>query len=121
MKKQARVAKTPAQRRTVKAKPAPDAPEVSEGCTQCGGTPTPLPDDLKPPRGAAQCRTYMRKVLVREFPAIVQGFVNGAKEGSCQHVKLATELLDARKPATPVKRGQGTLKRLIRKMEQLDD
>lgn len=49
-----------------------------------------------------QCRSHMRKILAKEFPEIVQGFVKEAKSGSCQHVKLATELLAskprARKP-----------------------
>ena len=42
---------------------------------------------------AAGCRAYMRRRLVKEFPEIVQGFVEAAKTGSCAHVKLATELI----------------------------
>jgi len=44
-----------------------------------------------------QCRSYMRRTLAREFKEIVAGFVEAAKEGSCPHMKLATELL---KPVT---------------------
>jgi hypothetical protein len=44
---------------------------------------------LKP----AGCRSYLRRRLARVFPAIVEGFLEEAKKGSCVHLKLATELL----------------------------
>jgi hypothetical protein len=44
---------------------------------------------LKP----AGCRSYLRRRLANAFPAIVDGFVEEAKKGSCVHLKLATELL----------------------------
>ena len=47
------------------------------------------------------CRAYMRKTLVREFPAIVQGFVEAAKTGSCPHVKLVTELMRPVRQSSP--------------------
>lgn len=49
------------------------------------------------PLQPSQCRAYMRSTLAREFRGIVDGFVEGAKSGSCQHVKLATELLEPKR------------------------
>jgi hypothetical protein len=43
---------------------------------------------LLKPRGS-----YLRRRLARVFPAIVEGFLEEAKKGSCVHLKLATELL----------------------------
>lgn len=51
----------------------------------------------KKPLQPGQCRAYMRRTLAKEFRGIVDGFVEGAKTGSCQHVKLATELLEPRR------------------------
>jgi hypothetical protein len=65
---------------------------------------------LKP----AQCRTHMRKTLAKEFDEIVKGFVTAAKKGSCQHVKLATELLKpTRKPTT---RKKGPVAKLLEEL-----
>ena len=73
-----------------------------------------------PPKRPSQCRTYMQKMLTREFQGIVEGFVKQAKSGSCQHVKLATELLDGRRRQVERKRtGRSSLKRLIQQMEQV--
>jgi hypothetical protein len=41
----------------------------------------------------AKCRSYLRKRLAKEFEEITKGFIGAAKTGSCQHLKLATELL----------------------------
>lgn len=52
-----------------------------------------------------QCRRYMRQRLAAEFPGIVQGFVEGAKAGSCAHVKLVTELLGDPEPTRSRRKG----------------
>ena len=70
----------------------------------------------EPPLRPEQCRAYMRRTLAREFRGIVQGFVDGAKSGSCQHVKLATELMKT-SPRTRV-RGRGDVQRLLEKLER---
>ena len=49
----------------------------------------------------AGCRAYMRKTLVKEFPKIVQGFVEAAKTGSCPHVKLVAELMKPTRQGKP--------------------
>ncbi len=41
----------------------------------------------------AKCRVYLRRRLAKEFEGITDGFLDAAKMGSCQHLKLATELL----------------------------
>jgi hypothetical protein len=61
----------------------------------------------------AGCRSYMRRRLAKEFPEIVDGFVEEAKKGSCPHVKLATEFL------RPVRKG--TSRRKSEATKLLDD
>ncbi len=72
-----------------------------------------------PPKRPSQCRTYMQKMLTREFQGIVDGFVKQAKSGSCQHVKLATELLESKKKVERKRTRPSSLKRLIHQMEQI--
>lgn len=56
----------------------------------------------------------MRKRIAEEFPEIVRGFLDGAKTGSCTHVKLATELLgEPEASRTPRK---GSAMRLLEKL-----
>lgn len=62
----------------------------------------------------AQCRRYMRKRLAEEFPGIVQGFLEGAKTGSCAHVKLVTELLA--EPDRVRSRRKGSAARLLEQL-----
>ncbi len=69
-----------------------------------------------PPLRPSQCRAYMRRMLAREFREIVDGFIEGAKTGSCQHVKLATELMNP----TQKKRAKakGTVQQLLEDLER---
>ena len=43
---------------------------------------------------AVQCKRIFQRELAGNIDAIVKGFVEEAKKGSCAHVKLANELLD---------------------------
>ena len=79
-----------------------------------GAVSEPEPAAL-PPLRPAQCRAYMRRELAREFRGIVKGFVDGAKKGSCQHVKLATELVSA--PERRQKRGKSVVRKLMDEIE----
>jgi hypothetical protein len=64
----------------------------------------------------AGCRAYLRKSLAKEFPEIVDGFVEAAKSGSIHHVKLVAELMQpTRKGTTRVK---GPAARFFEKLEQ---
>lgn len=74
----------------------------------------------EPPLRPSQCRAYMRRTLAREFRAIVDGFIEEAKTGSCQHVKLATELM---KPVTKKSTGskdggKGMVQELLERLER---
>jgi hypothetical protein len=60
------------------------------------------------PMQPGQCGEHLRKKLAEEFEAIVQGFVEEAKKGGCQHVKLVTELLKDVEPSQPKKKGPAT-------------
>ena len=64
----------------------------------------------------SQCREYMRQTLAREFRGIVQGFVEGAKTGSCQHVKLAAELME--RPSRSRVQNKGSIQQLLEKLER---
>jgi hypothetical protein len=67
---------------------------------------------LKP----AGCRSYLRRRLARVFPAIVEGFLEEAKKGSCVHLKLATELLGpVRKRAS---RRKGSVTKLLERLQE---
>ncbi len=63
----------------------------------------------------AGCRTYMRKRLATEFPEIVDGFVEEAKKGSCNHVKQAMEMLKPTRKGTP--RRKGPMQRLLEELK----
>ena len=69
------------------------------------------------PLRPAQCRAYMRRTLAREFQGIVEGFIKGAKSGSCPHVKLATELLEPPPRKKRVRSGRRTIERWVQEME----
>ncbi len=56
----------------------------------------------------AGCRAYMRRRLAKEFPEIVDGFIEEAKKGSCPHVKLATELLRQVRKGTSRRKSEAT-------------
>ena len=56
----------------------------------------------------SECRNRMRRTLAKEFDAIIDGFVEAAKKGSCPHVKLATELLKPIRKPTSRKKGSAT-------------
>jgi hypothetical protein len=60
------------------------------------------------PMKPSQCNAHMRKALAEAFEEITKGFVEAAKKGSCQHVKLATELLRPEQKSAVRKKGTAT-------------
>ena len=88
------------------------AGKTGQGRSADGLSSTRVEKPLRP----SQCREYMRQTLAREFRGIVQGFVEGAKTGSCQHVKLAAELME--RPARSRTRGNQSVQRLLEKLER---
>jgi len=67
--------------------------------------PVPAAIVLRP----AQCRTYLRNLLAERFPVIADAFVKQAEAGSCQHLKLVTQLLEPPKKASRAKPRKGVL------------
>ena len=70
----------------------------------------------EPPLRPSQCRAYMRRTIAEEYRGIVKGFVESAKQGSCQHVKLATEMMST--PKRTRLSGRGKLEAILKKLEQ---
>ena len=66
-------------------------------------------------RRPSECRNHMRTELAENFEAIVKGFIEVAKTGSCQHVKLATELLKPVRKTAP--RKKGSVQKLMEKLD----
>jgi hypothetical protein len=62
-----------------------------------------------------QCPGYLRTRLAEEFPTIVEGFVNEARNGGCAHMKLTAELLETKKSEAP-RRQKGTAQRLLEEL-----
>lgn len=95
---------------------------LKRGCEagQDGNTePHPVLERQRP-LTPGQCRAYMRRRLAHEFQGIVNGFIESARAGSCQHVKLATELLEPRKRQTKKAEARGTLQRWVEEIERED-
>jgi len=65
---------------------------------------------------ATGCREYMRRTLAKEFPGIMNGFVEAAKTGSVPHLKLVTELLRPVRKGTS--RAKGPAARFFEKLEK---
>lgn len=74
----------------------------------------------KRPLRPGECRAYLRRSLARAFPAIVQGFVNEAMEGSCQHLKLAAEITQSGKRVRKCREEKGPAQLLLEEMERGD-
>lgn len=56
----------------------------------------------------------MQKELAKVFPAILDGFVNEARNGGCAHMKLAVELLESVKPEP--RKTKGSAQRLLEEL-----
>lgn len=61
-----------------------------------------------------QCQRHLERRLRAEFRQIVEGFMEQAKQGSCAHMRLATELLEEARKADLEKKG--TVHRLLEEM-----
>ena len=68
---------------------------------------------LKP----GECRPFLRKTLAAAFPVILQGFVNEAMKGSCQHLKMVTELTRSQKREGEP-RGKGPAELMLEELER---
>ena len=74
-----------------------------------------LPKDSAKKVRVADCRKLMRETLAAEYKEILGAFVQVAKKGSASHMKLATELLEAKEPVG--NRRSGSASRLLRELK----
>jgi hypothetical protein len=51
------------------------------------------------------CRSYLRNELAKHFPKIVDGFVEEAKKGGCNHLKQSIEFLKPVRNGAPRRKG----------------
>ena len=68
------------------------------------------------PLRPSQCRTYLRKTVAAAYPEIVDGFVTQAKSGGCQHLKMATEVVESPKRTRVGPRVKGPAERLLEEL-----
>ena len=61
----------------------------------------------------SQCRKHLRTTVAEAYRDIVQGFVTQAKSGSCQHLKMATEVVESNKRTPTGRRRKGSAERLL--------
>jgi hypothetical protein len=54
-------------------------------------------EDAKKPLKPHQCRNHLRKTVAAAYRDIVAGFVKEAMSGGCQHLKMATEVVESQK------------------------
>jgi hypothetical protein len=68
------------------------------------------------PLRPSQCRTYLRKTVAGAYRDIVKGFVTQAKSGGCQHLKMATEVIESSKRTRTGPRVKGPAERLLEEL-----
>jgi predicted transcriptional regulator len=61
------------------------------------------------------CRSHLRRRLAKEFPKIVDGFVEEAKKGGCNHLKQTVEML---KPVKGTPRRKGSAAKMLEEMDR---
>jgi hypothetical protein len=65
------------------------------------------------PLKAHQCRNHLRKTVAVAYRDIVAGFVEEAKSGSCQHLRMATEIVESKKRVKRSTRVKGPAAELL--------
>jgi hypothetical protein len=63
-----------------------------------------------------QCRKHLRETVAAAYRDIVAGFVDQAKNGSCQHLKMATEVVESPKRTRVGLRVKGPAERLLEEL-----
>ncbi len=72
--------------------------------------------ESKRAQSPSECRKLMRRKLSEEYVEILGAFVSVAKKGSAAHMKLATELLEAKEKR--VARRTGSAMRLVQELRE---
>jgi len=65
-----------------------------------------------------QCRKYLRKTVAAAYREIVAGFVKEAMSGSCQHLKMATELVDSMRRPKAAARKKSSATLMLEKLQR---
>jgi hypothetical protein len=68
------------------------------------------------PLRPAQCRTHLRKTVAAAYRDIVKGFVDQAKSGSCQHLKMATDVVESAKRVGAGSRKKGPAELMLEEL-----
>ena len=74
--------------------------------------------DSKKPLKPHQCRNHLRKTVAAAFRDIVAGFVEEAKSGGCQHLKMATEVVESKKRVKKSLRPKSVTEQLLEELER---
>ena len=70
------------------------------------------------PLRPSQCRTHLKKTVAAAYRDIVAGFVGEAKSGSCQHLKMATEVVESKGRTQGRSRSKGPAERMLEELER---
>src|SRR5438309_264473 len=62
-----------------------------------------------------QCRKYLRTTVAGAYPDIVAGFVREAKKGGCQHLKVATQVVQSNRRPKAVRREKSAATLMLEK------
>jgi hypothetical protein len=73
--------------------------------------------ELKPLK-PHQCRNHLRRTVAVAYRDIVKGFVKEATSGSCQHLKMATEIVESSKRVKKSSRVKGPVEQLLEDLER---
>jgi hypothetical protein len=68
------------------------------------------------PLRPSQCRKHLRKAVAEAYRDIVRGFVGQAMSGSCQHLKMATEVVEPEKRVKAGPRVKGSAEKLLEEL-----
>jgi hypothetical protein len=74
--------------------------------------------DANKPLKPHQCRNHLRKTVAAAFREIVAGFVEEAKKGGCQHVKMATEVVESEKRVPKSLRPKSVTEQLLEDLDR---
>jgi len=72
----------------------------------------------KKPLKPHQCRNHLRKTVAAAYRDIVAGFVKEATSGSCQHLKMATEVVESTKRVPKRLRPKGPAAQLLEDLDR---
>ena len=87
--------------------------KFAEGSTAEAAKPVRVVAPDEKPLRPGQCRAYLRKAVAAAFRDIAHGFIQQATTGSCQHVKMAADVVSSKKPNGAESRVKGPAEQLM--------